>query len=211
MGEDSDEWSVLIPVKRLAIAKTRLALDATARRRLALAMAADTVSAAMAASAVREVVIVTDDAEVTATLAQLGARVVADRPDAGINPALRYGAVVATTPRIAALAADLPTLRPADLDLVLELAGPHLVSTVSDIAGTGTTMLAATERGAFAPAFGPASRSAHLATGAFDLSPSAPVSIRHDVDTRDALRHAVELGLGPATTIALGELAELEL
>jgi 2-phospho-L-lactate/phosphoenolpyruvate guanylyltransferase len=210
MGGDSDQWSVLIPVKRLAIAKTRLALDAVARSRIAMAMARDTVSAAVAASTVREVIVITDDPAVAQTLRALRARVIADGPDAGINPALRHGATAARGGRIAALAADLPALRPDDLDSVLDLAAPHAASTVSDLAGTGTTLLAANHIAAFAPAFGAASRVAHVRAGAVDLTTLAPISIRHDVDTRESLRRAIDLGLGPSTTRALQELADEE-
>jgi len=56
-------WSLVIPVKVLARAKSRLAgLAGPAREELALAMAADTVSAAAACPVVAAVLVVTDDA-----------------------------------------------------------------------------------------------------------------------------------------------------
>src|SRR6266700_3977685 len=56
-------WSVVIPVKLLARAKSRLADLADAdREAVALAMAADTVAAAMACQVVADVVGVSDDA-----------------------------------------------------------------------------------------------------------------------------------------------------
>ncbi|MDQ3664624.1 MAG: 2-phospho-L-lactate guanylyltransferase, partial [Actinomycetota bacterium] len=55
-------WCVLVPVKRLDLAKTRLGAVAGRRRAdLALAVAADTASAALACPVVRRVVAVTDD------------------------------------------------------------------------------------------------------------------------------------------------------
>ncbi len=71
-------WSIVIPVKVLAQAKSRLAALAGPRRaELALAMAADTVEAALACAAVAAVVVVTDDAAAGAELAGLGALVAA--------------------------------------------------------------------------------------------------------------------------------------
>ena len=76
-------WSLVIPVKVLAEAKSRLAiLTGTYRAQLALAMAADTVAAALAAAPVAGVIVVTDDAVVGAELGDLGAIVIADEPAA---------------------------------------------------------------------------------------------------------------------------------
>jgi 2-phospho-L-lactate guanylyltransferase len=204
---DGDQWSLLIPVKRLDIAKTRLALPEQARTDLALAMACDTVAAALRSTGVAEVVVITNDVDAGAALAALGARVIDDAPDRGLNAAFRHGASVAVSPRFAALAGDLPALRSSDLTDVLNLGATHRVAVVADDAGTGTTTLLATSIDAFAPQFGTASRAAHVSGGAVDLSDFAARSIRHDVDTIDALRIAVEWGVGPATTQILSTLS----
>jgi 2-phospho-L-lactate/phosphoenolpyruvate guanylyltransferase len=206
MSSDRDRWSLLVPVKRLEIAKTRLALADRPRADLALAMACDTVASALAAVAVAEVVVITDDARAAAVLSRLGARVVGDLPNAGLNPALVHGASVAAMPRVAALSSDLPALRSADVDAVLRLAATHPCAVVADVAGTGTTLLSATAIAAFAPAFGVDSRAAHVSAGAVDLSAEAAASVRHDVDTLDALRATLDLGVGPETTRALAAL-----
>src|SRR5215475_8277776 len=69
-------WSVVIPVKRLPLAKSRLN-DGTrppgAHRRLALALALDTTAAALDCPAVARVVAVTDDRQAARRLAALGA------------------------------------------------------------------------------------------------------------------------------------------
>src|SRR5580658_540486 len=86
-------WSVVIPVKVLAVAKSRLAGLADAdRRALALAMAVDTVAAAVACRLVGAVVVVTDDDDVTGEARSLGAQVIADNPGSGLNQALIAGA-----------------------------------------------------------------------------------------------------------------------
>src|ERR1022692_3871831 len=89
-------WSLVIPVKELARAKSRLTgLAGPRRAELALAMAADTVAAAAACPAIAEVIVVTDDAAAGAELGGLGACVVPDEPGAGLNPALVFGAAYA--------------------------------------------------------------------------------------------------------------------
>jgi 2-phospho-L-lactate guanylyltransferase len=74
-------WTVLLPVKVLARAKSRLAVLAGERRReLALALASDTVVAAAACPEVARVVVITSDPEAAAVLAALGALIVPDEP-----------------------------------------------------------------------------------------------------------------------------------
>ena len=74
-------WTVLLPVKVLARAKSRLAeLAGERRRELALALAADTVAAAAACPAVARVVVITSDQVAGPLLAALGAVIVPDEP-----------------------------------------------------------------------------------------------------------------------------------
>jgi 2-phospho-L-lactate/phosphoenolpyruvate guanylyltransferase len=209
-------WSIVIPVKRLPLAKTRL-YDGTrppaAHRRLALALALDTVGAALACPVVRRVLVVTDDPQAAPALAARGATVVPDRPGRGLNPAVTYGASRATAlgpaDGIAALSADLPALRPADLASALAGALTFPRSFVPDRAGTGTVLLAARPGTALKPRFGAGSRAAHRASGAVELTGGWP-SLRQDVDTAEDLATAAELGLGPATAAELAGQAAAE-
>src|SRR6202012_6251827 len=74
-------WPVLLPVKVLAQAKSRLAALAGERRlELALALASDTVAAVVACPEVARVVVVTSDPVAGTLLAALGAIIVADEP-----------------------------------------------------------------------------------------------------------------------------------
>jgi 2-phospho-L-lactate/phosphoenolpyruvate guanylyltransferase len=74
-------WTVLLPVKVLARAKSRLAVLAGDRRgELALALASDTVAAVLACPEVARVVVVTSDPVAGPLLAALGAIVVPDEP-----------------------------------------------------------------------------------------------------------------------------------
>lgn len=192
-------WGVVVPVKRLRLAKSRLsAYGDDTREGLALAFAADVV---LVARVVARVLVVTDDPVAAALLCSLGAEVTADDPDAGLNPALAHGADLlrATDPglAVATLSADLPALRSEELRAALGQVGPGQRGFVTDISGTGTTLLAAGPLAALGPAFGPGSRAAHLCSGARELT--AGPGLRHDVDTPEDLRAALLLGVGPRT------------
>ncbi len=205
-------WSLVIPVKVLARAKSRLASLAGSRRgELALAMAADTVAAAVACPAIGAVIVVTDDAAAGAELGGLGAHVVADEPRAGLNPALVFGAVYADARwpgrGRAGLAADLPALDPAEIGRALAAASGWAEAFVPDAAGSGTTLYAAGPAAAFSPRFGPGSRDRHLAGGAVELDLPGMAGLRRDVDTPADLRSAAKLGLGPRTAVLAAELA----
>ena len=229
-------WTVLLPVKVLARAKSRLAVLAGDRRReLALALAADTVAAVLACPAVARVVVVTADPVAGPLLAALGAVIVPDEPagldgpnttndlaDLGLqdllNAALRHGAAVASRrwpgTGFAALTADLPALRPAELATALRAAGgadgtdgaAGRAVFVPDAAGVGTTLYAVPPGGDFLPLFGGASRARHAASGAAGIDLDDMAGLRRDVDTPEDLQVVLALGAGPRTTALAGEL-----
>ncbi|GGQ87891.1 2-phospho-L-lactate guanylyltransferase [Streptomyces asoensis] len=206
------QWSLVIPLKPLALAKSRLADTATdgLRPGLALAFAEDTVAAALACAAVRDVAVVTDDALAGRVLAALGARIVPDEPGGGLNAALAHGAAAVRAVRpeapLAALNADLPALRPRELARVLDAAGEFPRAFLPDAAGIGTTLLSVAAGRELLPAFGVDSRARHRASGAVELRPGAVDSVRQDVDTGEDLRAALSLGVGPRTAVAAAHL-----
>jgi 2-phospho-L-lactate guanylyltransferase len=207
-------WSVIVPAKRLAVAKTRLrpataelgAHEDLAHEDLVLALLADTVAAALACRAVGTVLVVTDDPAAAEVVRALGARTVPDAPDRGLNPALEHGARAVGGRAVAALSSDLPALRPADLAEALAAALATALATdqaaprcfVADATGTGTTLLTAVGAD-LEPHFGPDSAQAHRASGAIELTGPWP-GLTRDVDTAADLRTALTLGTGPRTT-----------
>jgi 2-phospho-L-lactate guanylyltransferase len=204
-------WSVLLPVKVLSEAKSRLAELAGPRRgELALALAGDTVTAVLRAGQVARAVVITDDPVAAATLGGLGALVVPDEPRDGLNAALTYGAKIAAArwpaDGVAALSADLPALRPAELAEALNAAAAWPNAFVADAAGDGTTLYTAAPGVAFRPAFGLASRARHAAGGAGEIELTDVPGLRRDVDTPADLRGAATLGLGPRTAPLATEL-----
>ncbi|MGI5437969.1 2-phospho-L-lactate guanylyltransferase [Streptomyces shenzhenensis] len=206
------QWTLVIPVKPLALAKSRLADTAAdgLRPGLALAFAQDTVAAALACGAVRDVAVVTDDALAGRELTALGARIVPDEPGGGLNAALAHAAGVVRSARpgaaVAALNADLPALRPPELARVLDAAAEFPRAFLPDAAGIGTTLLAAAPGRELRPAFGGDSRARHGASGARELRLDAVDSVRQDVDTGADLRAALVLGVGPRTAAAAARL-----
>lgn len=199
------KWSLVVPLKPLALAKSRLAPAAGAvRPALALAFAVDTVTAALACPEVTDVTVVTDDPTAGRELARLGAFVVPDRPAAGLNAALRHGAERVRDRRpyapVAALNGDLPALRADELAGVLRAgAGAGERAFLADAAGVGTTLLSAGPGVPLSPAFGGPSRARHLASGAREITLTDVPSVRQDVDTLDDLRAALALGVGVRT------------
>ncbi|HEY7265975.1 MAG TPA: 2-phospho-L-lactate guanylyltransferase [Trebonia sp.] len=206
-------WTVVLPVKVLASAKSRLAVLAGSRRAdLALALASDTVAAAVACPEVARVLVVTSDATAGSRLAALGALLVPDEPGDGLNAALRHGASVASArwpgSGVAALAADLPALRPAELGLALRAATEAAggAAFVPDAAAIGTTMYAVAPGVVFRPMFGGASRARHASAGAVELNLDGVPGLRRDVDTPEDLRAALALGAGFRTAEVAGQL-----
>jgi 2-phospho-L-lactate guanylyltransferase len=199
---------VVVPVKRVERAKTRLtgAVPGRGHEELVLALAADTVSAVLSSPAVARVIVVTDDLRAAAELGGLGALVVPDLPGAGLNPALEHGAAAAAAAGpadgVAVVGADRPALRPADLAAALALAARHDRSFLPDAAGTGTALLTARSGVPLGPRFGPDSAAAHAASGAVLLR-GEWMSLRHDTDTAADLGVARRLGVGTRTSAVL--------
>jgi 2-phospho-L-lactate guanylyltransferase len=204
------KWTVVVPVKQITLAKTRLSgIDAGTRQALAVAFASDTLAAAAASSMVDAVIVVSND-DIASHIAGDIAELVADVPDAGLNPALEYAVsyVRARNPdaSVAAISSDLPALRADDITRALRR-GPSVPWFVPDAAGVGTTMLAAPEAQRWEPLFGPGSRRAHLDAGVVEIDIDGLDRLRRDVDTAADLAAAQLLGVGPSTTAVLARLA----
>jgi 2-phospho-L-lactate guanylyltransferase len=200
------KWTVVIPVKTLGTAKTRLrgAVPADRHPELALAMVRDTAAAVLEAPAVARLVVITDDPAVTASVRKLGAQVAAD-PGDGLNAALRFGAdeVAGLGAYRAVLTGDLPALRPEQLDEALARVTGR--SFVPDADGTGTVLLAVPPGESLRPLFGHLSAQAHAGSGAVPLAGDWP-GLRQDVDTAADLDTVLSLGAGRRTCTLLRDL-----
>jgi 2-phospho-L-lactate guanylyltransferase len=208
---------LVVPVKPLYAAKSRLrgaadrgVGDPDAHAALALALAHDTVAAVRATRAVRRLLVISSDPVVAAELAAVGVDVAPD-VGGGLNAALRHGAGLlrADDPgaAVGALQADLPALRPEELDEAVAAAGVILTTGrgrafCADADGSGTTLLLAAAGVALDPLFGNGSAARHAASGAVALDGPWP-GLRRDVDTGADLCAAAELGLGLHTRAVL--------
>jgi 2-phospho-L-lactate guanylyltransferase len=207
-------WTLVLPVKGGPLAKSRLG----ARPEVGAAIALDCLHAALACSMVGRCVVVTADPSTRAAAKAAGADVVAEsRPGAGLVAAIRDGlaAVRSCAPwsagPTAVLLADLPALRPVDLEVALAAVGTRLAGrpaplmcAVPDADGSGTVLLAAATPGSLDPAFGTDSLAEHVRRGAVSLDLDLP-RLRRDVDTPADLEAALALGVGPRTESAVGE------
>ncbi|GAB4047633.1 CofC family guanylyltransferase [Catellatospora paridis] len=194
--------TVLVPLKPLAEAKSRLRGAAARHEDLVLDLARATVSAALAAAGVARVLVVTRDSRAAAVLRACGAGVLSDE-GRDLNDALRRAAAAvagigeppggapvgagnrrrraAAAGPVVALPADVPALRPTELSEALAAAAGRRAF-VPDAAGVGTVLLVAAPGGALDPRFGPGSAGAHERSGALRLAGAWP-TLRRDVDT----------------------------
>jgi 2-phospho-L-lactate guanylyltransferase len=194
------EWVVVIPVKGTSSAKSRFGPgDHTA---LALAIALDTVEAALATPSVSGVLVVTSAAASTVFDETEALVLIEDEPH-GLAEAVAQGvetavAMGAAGRGVAVLLGDLPALTPAELAEALDLARSTDLAMVADAAGTGTTLITAADGATHRPLFGAGSAEAHRAAGYLPLDVPAHSGLRTDVDTLEEL---VDLDgrLGPHT------------
>ncbi|MBI2700858.1 2-phospho-L-lactate guanylyltransferase [Mycobacterium gordonae] len=208
MGGTHGDVGLIIAVKRLAAAKTRLApvFSAPTRESVVLAMLVDTMTAAARVSSLRSITVITPDDVAAAAATEFGAQVLADPtppddPDP-LNSAIAAAAAAVDIPNIVVLQGDLPALQTPELTEAIAAARHHQRSFVADRLGTGTAVLCAFGA-ALDPRFGPDSAARHRRSGAVELTGAWP-GLRCDVDTPADLAAARQLGVGPATARAVG-------
>jgi len=202
---------VVLAVKRLPEAKSRLGGTADDRAELVVAMLVDVLAAVVQAGLTP--LVVTPDPRVAALAHDAGALIAAE-PDggAGLNAAFVHGQreLVAREPGVEAvflLAADLPALTAGALRRAIagheqSSASGLRQSFIADSAGSGTAALLRPANVDSMPRFGPDSAAAHRAAGLVDITGSDDVwaGLRRDVDTLADLSAAAEIGIGRATS-----------
>ena len=177
------DWTIVIPVKGSADAKSRFGGDAR-RLQLAEAMALDTVESALRVAPV----LIVAGPDLSPAFASLGASTLAEHPGDGLNGAIARALASVAGPA-AVLLADLPALLPEELEAALL---DNVM--VADSEGTGTTLITGRT-----PAFGAGSRAAHAALGYRELELPPTSGLRLDVDSPEALAAIPPERLGPRT------------
>lgn len=204
--EPTREWFVIVPVKGTPDGKSRFGGDPTLRGELALAIALDTVEAALAAPGVVAVAVVTSEAASIA-FDETDAFVIVETETTGLAGAIALGLETAADfaepgRGTAVLLGDLPALTAAELGAALEAARSYDRAMVPDADGTGTTLITAGDGQSHAPAFGAGSAAAHLAAGYVALDVEMASGLRSDVDTLEAVT-ALGARLGARTAAAI--------
>jgi 2-phospho-L-lactate guanylyltransferase len=208
----------ILPVKRFARAKQRLApdLDNDARAALAEAMVRDVLRALARVEGLAGLILVTQEARAAALGPPFGAIVVEDPDEAGQSEAAALGIARARelgAERALLVPGDCPALVPGEVDgLLTGHSGSPEVVIVPDHHGSGTNALLLSPPEVIAPAFGPGSFTRHrdaAQQAGVPLIVAGPPSLVLDIDTGGdllALREARE-GKSPlGTLIALESL-----
>ena len=210
-GDGAGDIALIIAVKRLAAAKTRLApvFSARTRETVVLAMLVDTVTAAAGVASVGSITVITPDDAAAAAAVSLGAQVLADPTPEGHDDPLNHAiaaaerSVAQSFSNIVALQGDLPALQTPELADAIAAARQHRRSFVADRLATGTAALCAFGA-ALDPHFGSDSAERHRRSGAIELTGAWP-GLRCDVDTPADLVAARRLGVGVATARAIAQ------
>jgi 2-phospho-L-lactate/phosphoenolpyruvate guanylyltransferase len=186
----------ILPVKRFAEAKARLADDLSAgtRRALTESMVTDVLMALRRTKAIDEVLVVTSEPTAEAIGHGYGATVIADSVEEGQSAAALIGiehAIERGATRVLLVPGDCPALDPLQLTELLDRpAVGRSLTLVPDRHGTGTNALVLVPPDVIAPAFGEDSRARHEQAAA---AAGVPCTVEHvptlliDVDTADDL------------------------
>jgi 2-phospho-L-lactate guanylyltransferase len=189
--------SVVVLAKDSRFAKTRLGLPREEARRLAVHLAGSTVRAALAAEAVGTVLVVTGDPAIARDAVRRSAEVVAEPRPLGMNRAAELGRRRALELRphapVAIVVADLPALRPSDVDAVLtEFLRDGAPLFVADAEGVGTTFLVHGPDRPLGYGFGRGSAAMHHRLG-YVPAGTSPYALCHDLDTPEDLVDLADL------------------
>ena len=209
--------TAVLPVKRFAAAKRRLAggIDDERREALVGAMLEDVLEAIGRSRALERTIVVSGEPRAEAAAAAAGAEVVPDPTDLGHSEAALAGIARAEelgAGCVALLPGDCPLLGPRELDRLLTGHPARFVTIVPDRHGTGTNALVLAPPSAIRPAFGPGSCARHRDAARQEDVPHVIEeipSLALDLDTpADIVALTMELerdrGRAPRTARALG-------
>lgn len=162
----SNIWAI-VPVKRLGLAKQRLApiLSRSERAELARTMLHDVLTSLCATTELAGIIVVSGD-PVVAHLAMLfDARVVGDLMESGINAAVQQGLGTLDASSASALIvpADVPFATASDLRMVIGELSHYPMVLVPALSDGGTNVLAMRQPNLIMPSFGEGSFARHHA------------------------------------------------
>jgi len=162
----SNIWAV-VPVKRLGLAKQRLApvLSRSERAELARTMLHDVLTTLCATPQLAGIIVVSGDPAVAKLATLFDARVVGDVMESGINAAVQEGLRTPDLSSAGALVipADVPFATAADLQAVIAELGHFPIVLAPALSDGGTNTLAMRRPDLIAPSFGDDSFARHQA------------------------------------------------
>ena len=159
-------WAI-VPVKRLGLAKARLApvLSRSERAELARTMLHDVLTTLCATPQLAGIVVVSGDPTVAKLATLFDARVVADVIESGVNSAVQQGLKTLDVSSAGALVvpADVPFATAIDVRAVIRELDQHPIVLVPALSDGGTNALAMRRPDLIAPSFGDDSFARHQA------------------------------------------------
>lgn len=191
MTTEAPEISLVLPIKDIARAKSRLNLPPTARRQVAMALARHALEVATQCLPAGQIHVVSSDDGVRELAGGLGACVIAD-PGRGLNPAIERGVKDAARrdPRrgVVVLVCDLPEINAEALNAFFRVidSSPGEARYVADRSGSGTTAVFCPAGVTVRMVFGQDSAARFEALGCRQVG-DAPRELRSDLDTLDDL------------------------
>jgi 2-phospho-L-lactate guanylyltransferase len=160
--------TAVLPVKRFAAAKQRLApgMGSTHRAELAEGMLGDVLEAIGETRSIERTIVVTSEPRAADISIARGAYVMPDPDEGGHSGATLAGiewAMELGASRVVLLPIDCPLLAPRELERLLTGMPERYVAIVPDRHGTGTNALALSPPDAIEPSFGEGSCARHVA------------------------------------------------
>lgn len=160
--------TAVLPVKRFAAAKQRLApgMGASHRAELAAAMLEDVLEAIGAARSIERTIVVSSEPRAVEIARSSEIELVADPDEGGHSGAALAGIAHAQqlgAGTVVLLPIDCPLLAPRELERLLTGMPERYVAIVPDRHGTGTNALALSPPDAIVPSFGEGSCASHVA------------------------------------------------
>lgn len=187
---------LMLPVKALRLAKSRLLLPDAERQAIAEWLLVHTLDVAMKCLPAERIVVLTPDDAVKARARRLGVMIQHD--SAGdLNASLHLGLSELRgrhpDATVAILVADLPRLSHAALSgALLDVADSSVARHIADHHGTGTTFVALPPGSRLPMLFGPSSARRFTEVGSVPIL-NAPEEIRTDLDTPADLFHLTSI------------------
>jgi 2-phospho-L-lactate guanylyltransferase len=191
--ESLPEIRAIVPVKRLSLAKQRMApvLSQSERTMLARVMLNDVLATLHATPELAGTIVISSDPMAEQLARQFDACIVSDSMETGVNDAVRQGLAILDDKTAALVVpADVPFATVDEIQAVIRSLSQHDVVLVPALSDGGTNALAVRSSGLIAPSFGEDSFDHHLA-GAKKKSLRCGIvrcdGLGHDIDRPEDL------------------------